>query len=189
MSKKHEDLIGKKFNRLLVTAQLRFTKDNYILWECLCDCGNIIHTISGNLKKGNTKSCGCIRSEYMSNKMTKEPGRHGFTILKNDYKKSARKRNLIWNLDEKQLMLLFKNNCYYCGDEPSLITKGRDCSLKAIENSKFIYNGIDRLDNSIGYEEKNCVSCCNICNSMKSNFTSEQFFDKIKKIYKKLEKK
>ena len=34
---------------------------NNYMWLCRCDCGNEIVVLSGNLLKGNTKSCGCIQ--------------------------------------------------------------------------------------------------------------------------------
>ena len=33
------------------------------MWECLCDCGNIVNVVGSALKSGNTKSCGCYRRE------------------------------------------------------------------------------------------------------------------------------
>lgn len=34
-----------------------------ILWECLCDCGNICYVDAYSIKANKTKSCGCIRRE------------------------------------------------------------------------------------------------------------------------------
>ena len=31
-------------------------------WLCKCDCGKSVLVASGNLNRGSTKSCGCIRS-------------------------------------------------------------------------------------------------------------------------------
>lgn len=86
--------------------------------------------------------------------------------------KEAKKRNLEWNIDLNSYLKLISNNCHYCNDSTCEETGA----------------GLDRIDNNIGYVTKNCVSCCKMCNSMKSNFTFGQFFDKIKKIYKRLEK-
>lgn len=33
------------------------------MWECLCDCGNIVNVAGSALKNGNTKSCGCYKRE------------------------------------------------------------------------------------------------------------------------------
>ena len=50
--------------------------------------------------------------------------------------------------------------------------------------TEYKYNGIDRVDNKIGYELDNCVSCCIKCNKAKSYFGQDEFLNHIKKIYK-----
>lgn len=44
--------------------------------------------------------------------------------------------------------------------------------------------GLDRVDNSIGYNIENVVPCCAHCNRMKSSLPLDMFLDKIKAIYK-----
>lgn len=64
-----EDLTGQKFNKLTVIERV----DDYISpkgehkprWRCSCDCGendDVIVT-SNRLKRGDTKSCGCLQKE------------------------------------------------------------------------------------------------------------------------------
>ena len=48
----------------------------------------------------------------------------------------------------------------------------------------FLYNGIDRKDNNIGYIIENCVSCCGICNRMKMDMSYDDFLNHIRLIYK-----
>jgi hypothetical protein len=36
-------------------------KQGRLLWLCECDCGKSVRVISGHLKSGNTKSCGCLK--------------------------------------------------------------------------------------------------------------------------------
>jgi hypothetical protein len=42
-------------------------------------------------------------------------------------------------------------------------------------HAAFIYNGIDRVDNSIGYEMGNVVTCCVVCNLMKRCHSHSDF--------------
>ncbi|GAA0774429.1 AP2 domain-containing protein [Clostridium subterminale] len=60
---KLKDLTGQKFGRLIVIKAIGKTgKGNYI-WECKCKCGNIVNIVSTHLVQGNTRSCGCLKTE------------------------------------------------------------------------------------------------------------------------------
>ena len=61
--KKAIDLTGLRFGRLTVIERNGTTKDNRALWKCLCDCGNYVTVRAGDLRSGNSKSCGCARKE------------------------------------------------------------------------------------------------------------------------------
>lgn len=55
-----KDLTGQKFGRLNVIRFIKTEKKN-TYWECNCDCGTKnLKILSGNLIRGNTKSCGCL---------------------------------------------------------------------------------------------------------------------------------
>jgi hypothetical protein len=51
------NLIGKRFGKLIVIKKTNKRKNGYFLWECKCDCGQIIERISSELKKGR-QDCG-----------------------------------------------------------------------------------------------------------------------------------
>ena len=67
MSKKY-DLIGMRFSKLYVEEKLGNIKQNdkKIYWKCKCDCGNETIVCSTNLLNANTKSCGCLVREKLS---------------------------------------------------------------------------------------------------------------------------
>ncbi len=44
------------------------------------------------------------------------------------------------------------------------------------KQSEYIYNGIDRTDNDLGYITTNVVPCCATCNYAKKGKTVEEFF-------------
>jgi hypothetical protein len=54
------DLIGQRFERLLVVGKVGKNSKNEMRWECICDCGKTIVTIGSSLRRGRTKSCGCL---------------------------------------------------------------------------------------------------------------------------------
>lgn len=67
MSKKREDLTGKRFGQLTVLGPAE-DANGKARWLCRCDCGKEKITYGSNLKKGTTKSCGCLGLELKRRK-------------------------------------------------------------------------------------------------------------------------
>lgn len=59
------NLKGQKFGRLTVIKDVGRNNHGSILWLCQCDCGNKKVVNSGDLRKGNVSSCGCIRKTQL----------------------------------------------------------------------------------------------------------------------------
>jgi hypothetical protein len=57
------DLTGQKFGRLTVLYQNGKTKNRSIIWHCKCDCGKEKDIDGHSLRRGKTKSCGCLNTE------------------------------------------------------------------------------------------------------------------------------
>jgi hypothetical protein len=102
------------------------------------------------------------------------PGRlfpHQFSNSKSlgysDTQKSAVTREIPFRLTETEFIEIKKGNCYLCGKENSFIHK----------------NGIDRVDNDIGYVKHNCQACCSSCNYLKKNYDLLTLFCKLIKIF------
>ena len=64
------DRVGTRFGRLVVTSRAGTTASKKVLWECLCDCGNVTRVDICSLVTANTLSCGC----YLKEKITKHGG-------------------------------------------------------------------------------------------------------------------
>lgn len=58
------DLKGQRFGMLVAKRRVGTNKHRKALWRCKCDCGNLTTVSSVDLKSGNTKSCGCLGSNY-----------------------------------------------------------------------------------------------------------------------------
>lgn len=60
-----KDEVGNRYGKLTIIKkdESRKTIDGKVCWICQCDCGNIISTDGGTLRKGNVNSCGCIKSK------------------------------------------------------------------------------------------------------------------------------
>lgn len=57
------DLTGQKFGRLTVIEKTNYRQSNSVVWLCQCECGKTTYVSSVNLRKGRTKSCGCLKTE------------------------------------------------------------------------------------------------------------------------------
>ncbi len=60
------DITWQRFGKLTAIKPVGKSGHNGILWECRCDCGNIINRDCADLRSGNVKSCGCFRNEKIS---------------------------------------------------------------------------------------------------------------------------
>lgn len=54
-----ESLLGQRFGKLTV-ARLSHVEKGHAYWLCKCDCGGDKTIAANNLKRGHTKSCGCL---------------------------------------------------------------------------------------------------------------------------------
>ena len=82
------DLTEQKFGRLTVIER-DYSKKNGTYWLCRCECGNIKAVESRNLRRGLTKSCGCLQRERTSEaSLIDLTGRRfgRLTVLKRDVK-------------------------------------------------------------------------------------------------------
>lgn len=169
--------VGDVYTRLTVMEE-PFSKRNpngkcVRFVKCKCSCGTI-KTVSLNaLRQKSTMSCGCLSKEMVNRKRLSDEDRVRNSLIQ-EYKNSANQRELSYSLDDKTLFTLIKSDCHYCGKHPS--KPHRKCE-------SFLYNGLDRVDNSIGYIESNVVPCCFICNKMKSVLSKEDFMEHLDKIF------
>lgn len=81
-----------------------------------------------------------------------------------EYKRSAARKKLSFNLTFSEFQTFENANCYYCGDKTEGI-------------------GLDRVDNDLGYFKDNVVACCHKCNSFKHVYDIDEFLAHINKIF------
>ena len=79
------DLTNQRFGRLVVVKEVepyyKPSGQKVTQWLCKCDCGKYVNVRTGDLRSGNTQSCGCLQKDMasMSNK------RFNDFICHNDY--------------------------------------------------------------------------------------------------------
>lgn len=176
------NLVGIKFSRLEVIREVDGK------WECKCDCGNIKITTRNKLRAGRVKSCGCLNYEMRKSRTSK------MTEARRKYSPEEASAMRVWkgrysdgDISFDSFLKMSKLNCYYCGSEPngkfneSIYDKRRSKDSK--KNGYFIYNGLDRLDQSKPHDIVNVVTCCKVCNMAKRTMSHDQFIAFVTKIY------
>lgn len=175
---KNKNLVGTEINNLKIISYINDGNKQY--FEYICVCGNKSKGRIDSIKAGTTKSCGCLSGDFISQK-NRLPNNEGtVNLVLRHYKGNAKKRNLDFSLSKDEFKLLINNNCYYCGALPeiSIFTS----SSENRRDRELVYNGIDRINNSLGYFLENCVSCCFLCNSAKSDLDHVKFLEWIKRL-------
>lgn len=144
---KYKNLIGKKFNRLLV-IELAESKNDNIVWKCLCDCGKITNVITANLTSGRVKSCGCLKEEKLIRRNTTHNQRH--TKLYEVWKTMKQRCS---NPNNKGYKNYGGRGIKVCDEWKNSFQSFFDWSMK---NGYSTNLSIDRIDNNGNYCPENC---------------------------------
>jgi len=140
------NLIGQKFGRLIVVANKKVDKGCPTKWICKCKCGALVTVKGKSLKRGDTKSCGCL----VKDTNIKINTTHGMTGSP-EYR--------IWCLIIQRCTNLNSFSYEYYGGRGIKVCKRwlkfenffKDMGLRP---NKLLT--IDRTDNNKGYYKKNC---------------------------------
>lgn len=147
--KAYDNCVGLRFGRLIVIDQFIETISRQSCVKCICDCGTIKEYKLYSLKKGTTKSCGCLHKEGLS----KIRFIHG-DVLAFEYR--------VWGLMKARCNPANKDKYYY------RYWSGRGISvcdrwLKSYQNflsdmgrAPSPKHSIDRINNNGNYEPLNC---------------------------------
>lgn len=143
---KFQDLSGQTYGELTVLNEYSKAHDGKTIWTCRCSCGNITHVIARDLKNGNTKSCGCMKTKTSNGTYNYKNAKRLYTIYygikARCYKESSPKYKDyggrgITMCDE--WMNNFDSFCKW-----------------AFANGYSDKLSIDRIDNNGNYEPSNC---------------------------------
>lgn len=135
-----------------------------------CECGKEVEFLGTDVYRERIKSCGCTHDCGF--------GESAFRAIRWSYVSNAEARGLVFELTDEELKGLFQSNCHYCGDPPANHSRKKRKDAYA----SFKYNGVDRVNNELGYTVDNCVPCCRTCNWMKQRMSPSDFLTHCEKV-------
>ena len=168
-NKKTQDLIGKRFGKLI--ALKRIKKKGRPYWECQCDCGGKSISREDGLKSGNTKSCGCIAREH-SRQQGKKNKKYNEYDLSNSYGIGYTLKKICFYFDLEDYDKI-KNYCWHIDSIGYVATNSGDRKLLRMHNFLMKSNtkteDIDHINHILTDNRKVnlrvCLHCKNIQNS------------------------
>lgn len=169
-SNKPIDITNHKFGKLTALCVSNDKSDRAgVHWLCQCECGNTKICACGDLRGGHISSCGCMWKSPPGHAARKEVHKH--------YIRGAKRRGHEWGITYDYFCEYTQKHCYYCGIAP------KQKASVGTKWSCYLYNGLDRIDNKLGYVPSNIVTCCRTCNFAKGKMSSEDFIKWVEAVF------
>lgn len=146
------NIVGMRFGKLFVIEKSepirsKNGKIECARWKCRCDCGNEIVVVGNSLRRGLTKSCGCIKKENPPNNIT-----HNMSNT-NIYKVYKEIKRRCYNKNSKDYK-------YYGGRGIAVCDEWKNDFMAfynwSIDNGYKEGLSIDRIDVNVNYCPENC---------------------------------
>lgn len=141
-----KDISGQRFGFLVAKKYVRSEGYCTVMWECVCDCGNIHEASRANLERGSVKSCGCKRKELIGNASRK----HGMW--------GTRPWRIWEGMRRRCREVSHKDYPRYGGAGVDYNDSWNDFSVfwNDMENGYDDNLTLDRIDGTKGYSKENC---------------------------------
>lgn len=135
-----------RFGRLVVTDQAPKGKSAQFLWNTVCDCGTRRVNYASNLRRGVTKSCGCLIAEGARQRNTK----HGM-FGTSEYGSWSSMMSRCRNERDPAFAGYGARGIYVCEEWKDFARFFADMGPKPGKGYS-----IERIDNNRGYSPDNC---------------------------------
>lgn len=163
--------VGQRFGFYVITDPGPIYKSGKRYVGVLCDCGRKKQARESDLLNGDSAGCYSCAQKVNKSYLKLDDTTLVWNYFLNGYVQNAKKRGIEFNLTMEEFKIIVEANCHYCGREPHMVKKG---TITA--------NGVDRVDNTRGYEVDNCVAACKWCNYWKKDMTVEDFYAQARRI-------
>ena len=175
---RRKDITDKKFGRL--TARCFSHTENKgsthrSVWKCECECGQFVKIKLHELTSGDTKSCGCYKSDLNIKRCFKGVGEVTRDCW-SSIKRGAASRSIEFNISIEYMWELFEiqnGRCALTGEEVKLSHNRKKIKPTA---------SLDRIDSSIGYVEGNVQWVHKQINLCKHTLNNKEFMDMCAKV-------
>lgn len=155
MSKKMEVNAGDRYGRLVVIKEVcPKTRASGLVrqFQCVCDCGEEVIAVLAEMRRGNTRSCGCLQKETAANTCLQRNKTHG---------ESDSRTYRIWRgMKQRCLNPNTHNYEIYGGRSVSVCQEWQDSYEQFVADMGHCPEGdssIERIDNDGDYEPGNCM--------------------------------
>lgn len=139
----------------------------------MCDCTNEYSLkLSNTLKNDGNFMC---RRCYAERDAANFDSHWGYKAAYSRIKKDARSADRVFDIKIEEFRFLCQQNCFYCDSTPSNLITYR--GQNSFTFRYFMYSGLDRINNDVGYTRQNVVPCCIICNRAKNSMPFKDFID------------
>lgn len=164
-------IVGKvKIIKLLANSK-KFTNRRGNLYECICiQCGKTKKYQSSAINRKGFKGCRCPKDLTLASKKS----------WYKTYKDNANKRGLSFELSFEDFIQLCEKPCHYTGKVKTILINITDL------HGHWECNGVDRIDNNLGYTKDNVVPCSKQANRMKGVLTKTEFLSVVESIHNHL---